>query len=120
MKYHMKRFHLGVDIVAVKRIEEAHKSHDDSFLSKFLTNREIEHLDRKSHKIASRWAAKEALYKAFSSAGITTSYKDFEIETTATGAPVVNHSFTDWEVAISLSHEKDHAIAFCQIQKIQL
>ncbi len=116
----MNRFHLGVDIVSVKRIESSLVTHKENFLSKFLTQLEIKALTPvRPERIASRWAAKEALYKAFSSAGVTASYKDFEIMTTDKGCPVVKHEFTDWHAEISLSHENEYAIAYCQIKKIQ-
>ncbi|MCB0348868.1 MAG: holo-ACP synthase [Bdellovibrionales bacterium] len=115
----MNRFHLGVDIVSVKRIEDSYASYQEKFLAKFLTENEINSLKITPQRLASRWAAKEALFKAFSSAGLTTTYRDFEIITSDTGCPRVKHLFKDWHAEISLSHENDYAIAYCQIKKIQ-
>jgi holo-[acyl-carrier protein] synthase len=116
----MNRFHLGVDIISVKRIEAAFEKNKEAFLKKFLTDKELTKISLKdARRIAGRWAAKEALFKAFSSAGLESTYKDFEIANGEKGEPLVHHRFTDWQVEISLSHEDDYAIAYCQIKKIQ-
>ncbi len=58
---------IGLDLVAVARIRDAHARHGTRFLDRFLTPAEqaycLDHRDP-AERIAGRWAAKEAAVKA--------------------------------------------------------
>lgn len=65
---------LGVDIIEVRRIENVYKKFGLKFLHKVLSNEEIKKIISVNNyklliqKIASRFAAKEAVIKSFSMA----------------------------------------------------
>jgi holo-[acyl-carrier protein] synthase len=120
----------GVDIVHVPRVEAALKRHGERFIQRVFTQREVAASHGFSHELAARFAAKEAVAKALgvgmrvmSPVGV----KFHEIETLRDlrGKPVVALSgraaaraqelgLTEW--AISLSHEREYAIAFVVAQ----
>lgn len=117
----------GIDIIEVKRIEDAIESLNDKFLNKVYTPKEIEYCDSKNkmkyQHYAARFAAKEAIFKA-----ISKKVKD-KYELTWTNVEIVNDKQGKPEVYfintsinseiesidVSLSHIKDYAIANCVI-----
>ncbi|KAF0742515.1 hypothetical protein Ae201684P_008342 [Aphanomyces euteiches] len=64
---------VGVDIVRSSRLRQAFDRHGDKFLRRYLHPKEIHQFQRLSDPqaqtqfLASRWAVKEATYKAFKS-----------------------------------------------------
>ncbi len=113
----------GVDIVKISRIEKA-LSKRDQLLNKLFTEKEIEYISKKAYKantIAGMFAAKEAISKVL---GIGIGYiywTDLEILHYESGKPYVNRNpKLDNKMKeiglnaldISISHEKDYAIAF--------
>ncbi|MDA9815522.1 holo-ACP synthase [Alphaproteobacteria bacterium] len=59
---------IGTDLCDIRRIEKIRTRHQSSFDNKILTQREREELIHRSDKnayVAKRFAAKEAIYKAF-------------------------------------------------------
>tara|TARA_B100000282_G_scaffold289230_1_gene258748 strand:+ start:899 stop:1312 length:414 start_codon:yes stop_codon:yes gene_type:complete len=126
---------LGVDIVEVRRIENVYKKFGIKFLYKLLSNKEINRiLSVDSYKlliqkIASRFAAKEAVIKSFSTVIKKPRFSDFEIFRHESGSPFVkfkkkfedkNKDFLidNHQINISLSHENNYAIAFVTLSKI--
>ena len=118
----------GLDVIKISRIETAVKQKGSRFLNRIYTSGELEIYERKSKSIvflAGRWAAKEALFKAFSgfdwSPDVIT---EFEILQDDTGRPVLNRcSKKDWDFHIadldlSISHTRDLALAqvVCQLK----
>ena len=104
----------GTDIVSVQRIEKAYRKFGERFVKRILTDNEIKEFDRRKDKIiflASRFAAKEAVYKAYS----ITPFSWHRIEIIKEGEkPAVKIDGTKVNgLSLSLSHEKDYAIAFC-------
>lgn len=117
----------GIDIIEVKRIEDAIESLNDKFLNKVYTPKEIEYCDSKNkmkyQHYAARFAAKEAIFKA-----ISKKLKD-KYELTWTNVEIINdkqgkpevlfiNTFINSEIEsidVSLSHIKDYAIANCVI-----
>lgn len=106
---------IGVDIVSVRRIEQAMRN--PRFLPRILTPDEMS-LELNPMRVASRWAAKEAVYKAL---GGGISWQDLSILNDTRRAPIViwNTPIPAMDNAVmhlSLSHEADSAIAFAILE----
>ncbi len=114
----------GVDLIEVKRIEETIARFGDRFLHKIYTERELEYATGRPHVLAARFAAKEAVSKLLA-VGIQhrdgVDWLDVEILSGERGDPVLNlHGRAAaraaelglTEIALSLSHTREHAIAF--------
>ncbi len=116
---------VGTDIIETSRIEEMIQKHGEIFLDRVFTKQEQEYCGiRKaaSQHYAGRWAAKEAILKAFGTGwakGIH--WTDIEVVNEMGGKPnVVTHgeatTLCDQRgivtVLISISHCKEYAVAF--------
>ncbi|MEZ0323799.1 MAG: holo-ACP synthase [Hydrogenothermaceae bacterium] len=110
----------GVDIVKNSRIEKAYKKFGDKFLKKLYTDAEIEYCKSKADFIgciSARFAAKEAIIKAFYKArGKILYFKDIEIlGKSGEPAVIILHTekdlLNDCFIDISLSHEEDFSVA---------
>jgi holo-[acyl-carrier protein] synthase len=115
---------LGVDIVEVYRMRDAVKKWGDSFLSKIFTGKEIAYAARRrfsDQHLAARFAAKEAVVKAFGEPRkFPVKWTDIEITNDAEGKPVVKFSGDALklkkkkkvdDIIISISHSKNYAVA---------
>lgn len=107
---------VGVDIVSVRRIERAMRR--AGFLERILTPDERQ-LDLTPMRVASRWAAKEAIYKALGG-GIR--WQDLSVLNDTRRAPlIIWHrdiaAFGPIRVHLSLSHEHEHAVAFAVVEE---
>jgi len=120
----------GVDMVYIPRVESALMRFGPRFIERVFTAREVAASRGFAHELAARYAAKEAVSKALgvgmrvmSPAGV----KFHEVETLRDllGKPVVmlngraaeraqQLGLTEW--AISLSHEREYAVAFVVAQ----
>ena len=116
----------GVDLIEISRIEQILARYGDRFLERVFTPVEILYCRARPAELAARFAAKEAVSKALgvgvrmmSRDGIN--WRDAEIIGDARGKPLVRlHGraaeraeelgLTEW--AVSLSHTREHAIAF--------
>ena len=116
----------GVDIVEVKRVKAAVKRYGRRFLDKIYTKREIDYCRSKGapeQHLAARFAAKEAVYKAFGGGGkITIAWTDVEIINEKNGKPKVILKGSAKRLmdkrkirkaVISLSHTKNYAVGNC-------
>ncbi len=113
---------IGIDLVKIERMKEAHEKWGRRFLEKFLTDSEIEYCFARKEpypSLAVRFAAKEALIKAISSE-IFINMKDVEIVNDESGKPSVKVRggvetfFINKGIKhhhLSLSHEKEFGIA---------
>ena len=114
----------GVDIVEVERIKRVVERWGDRFLRKVFTDREIEFANKRKcvfQHLAARFAAKEAVIKAFANGvHIGVSWKDIEVTNDKGGKPSITlyglyHRFMwEWnigEVIVSMSHTKDYALS---------
>lgn len=114
----------GVDIVEVYRMKDAVGKWGESFLSKIFTEREIGYANSRrfsSQHFAARFAAKEAVLKAFGEGRKSpVKWTDIEVLNDAEGKPSIR--FHDsavrlkkkrgvGEVIVSMSHSKNYAIA---------
>ena len=111
----------GVDIVNVKRIERILLDRRDKFYKKIFTEKEIDYIDKKAHKVttvAGIFAAKEAVSKALGTGIGAIGWKDIEILHRSNGGPYVNipdeirQRLEIEEIQLSISHETEYAIAF--------
>jgi len=116
----------GVDIISVHRVQEAIERHGDRLLGRVFTVDELAYCQGRTPALAARFAAKEAVSKALGVGMRTLSqhgiaWHEAEVVNGESGKPAVRlHGraaaiaqqlqLTQW--SISLSHERDHAIAF--------
>ena len=116
----------GTDICSVNRIKEAITKHGDSLIKRIFTQKEIEYCEKykntKYERYAARFAAKEAVYKAISpNENQNGVFTEVEVINDKTGKPrVILHGelaklISDDLIDISMSHEKEYAIAVCVI-----
>lgn len=108
---------IGVDIEDISRF----KDKSDAFYQRIFTPVELEYCLAKKHPethFAARFCAKEAVFKALSAAG----YNDIlitniEIYNDDSGCPHVRLLDSDikCKINISLSHEKEKAVAFATL-----
>ncbi|MBL6664945.1 MAG: holo-ACP synthase [Rickettsiales bacterium] len=132
---------IGTDIVSVKRIENLLKAFDQKFLEKIYTKKEIglagqkgsqQDFLRKTLFLAKRFSAKEAFAKAIGlGIGRGVNFCDIEIINDKNGKPEIklinqkdvflkNHlSCIEYAIHLSLSDEREFAIATVIIEKIK-
>lgn len=123
----------GVDIIEIDRIKRSFEMSGLSFRDRVFTENEILYCEEKKavkyKSYAARFAAKEAVSKAFGT-GIAggIEWKDIEILNDGFGKPYVLLSgkakelFIEMnvlEIALSLSHSDNHAVAYAVIQTKQ-
>jgi holo-[acyl-carrier protein] synthase len=105
---------VGTDIVSVSRVKKSIDKFGNKFLNRFLTSSEISRA-KKIESIAGLWAAKEAISKALGCGiGKELNFKDIEIYKDSKGAPhfkIKNSNFNIVDSSLSISHDKDFAIA---------
>jgi len=105
---------VGTDIINISRIKDSIDKFGDKFLERFLTPNEIRRA-KKIESIAGLWAAKEAISKALGCGiGKELSFMDIEIYKDSKGAPhfnLKNGNFKVIDSSLSISHDKDFAIA---------
>jgi len=113
---------VGVDICEIKRLGRIIEQHGERFLNRVYTRHEIRYC-RKMHdpnpSFAVRFAAKEAFLKALGT-GLRDGIRwcDMEIMNDEQGKPVMHITgraadlLDGRQVALSMSHTRDNAIAF--------
>jgi holo-[acyl-carrier protein] synthase len=117
---------VGVDLIEIERIRRVVDRHGERFLGRIYTPLELARYRHRLSELAARFAAKEAVSKALgvglnhiSPYGIR--WHDVEVLPDALGKPLVHLSGRARELAeqqglhtwaVSLSHGRDHAIAF--------
>lgn len=121
---------VGVDLIEIARVERILTHYDDRFLERVFTPAEILYCRARPAELAARFAAKEAVAKALG-VGVRMiardgiNWQDAEIIGDARGKPLVRLygraaeraeqlGLTEW--AVSLSHTREHAIAFVVAQ----
>jgi len=125
---------IGTDIAKVSRFEKW--AENPKMISRFFNEREIaENAGEKSAQFlcehyASRFAAKEALAKALGTGFSGLSPRDFGIVKDSAGKPefflgentrklIDKRCGMNWNIKISISHEKEYAVAFALIEVIK-
>lgn len=115
---------IGVDLVECARIQRSIDRFGDRFLHRVFTDGEIAYsmsMKFPARHLAARFAAKEALSKAFGTGiGKAMGWRDIDVQKKASGEPFVVLSGHAKELAdrravravwITLSHTEDHAMA---------
>ncbi len=114
----------GVDIVYISRIEKLMRNKKDRFYNRIFTPDEIKYIEEKNHSpqtAAGIFAAKEAISKLLGTGIGKINWKHIEILHEEEGKPYVNLydealKFSGQlgidEFSLSISHEKEYAIAF--------
>lgn len=119
---------IGTDIADVRRFEKWVK--DPSILERFFNEKERSFAGSESARCqhyAVRFAAKEAFSKALGTGITGFGLKDVYITNDSEGKPLLNiegkalsimkERLGDCKAFVSLSHEKDYAIAFVVLEK---
>ena len=113
----------GTDIIETKRMKDAIKRWKDSFLKRIFTDKEINYsMKRKFYceHLAARFAAKEAVLKAFGDGFSVVNLKDVEIINDEHGRPVVTlkrsieklrKKKNITQICVSMSHTRNYAQA---------
>jgi len=115
------RLSVGVDMVSVLRMEATLARWGRRFLERIYTDQEITYCLERAHpalSLAARFAAKEAFFKAVSRT-LTRSlaHKSIEVVVDERGIPDIKahgralEALGESRAALSISHERDHAIA---------
>ena len=109
---------VGNDIIETKRIKRLYNKFGKRFVEKIYTPNEISYCESKGinnvYSYAARFAGKEAVFKAISdliSNKYEIGWKDIEILNNQSGKPCATVRGLNVDIEISLSHEKEYAIA---------
>lgn len=112
--------HVGIDIVEIVRIKKAVTRWGKSFLRRIYTDSEIKLYQQKPSSLAARFAGKEAVMKLLGTGRNGIGWREIEILSHPSGKPLVNlygraqaraDELGIKEIAVSLSHSKEYAIA---------
>ncbi|MDO8577578.1 MAG: holo-ACP synthase [Dehalococcoidales bacterium] len=112
---------LGVDIIEIERIEKAVERFGKRFLHRVYTDAELSVCRNKPSRLASRFAAKEAVMKSLGTGTKGVGWREIEILHDAKGKPLVSlcgkarnraEDLGLGELAVSLSDSRDYAVAF--------
>ncbi len=113
-------FEIGIDIVEHKKMEE---KINDNFIKRILSDDELKYYNliksskRKLEYISSRFAAKEAIFKAYKCGDGSTSYTDISILNNSDGSPYVVFRENDDIIKISISHTDNYSVANVILKK---
>lgn len=116
---------LGTDIVEISRIKKAIER-TSTFLEKVYTKKEIEYISKKKNpypSYAGRFAAKEAISKAFGTGVRKFGLLDIEILNDDLGKPLVYLSDElvkkyKGKLNLSISHSKEYATATAILEDV--
>ena len=116
----------GVDIIEIARVGQVLDRYGSRFQQRVFTPGEIEYCRGRAPNLAARFAAKEATMKALGTGVRGVSWKDIEVVRASSGAPgIVLHGRAKTraerlgiqEIALSLSHSREYAVAFVVAQQ---
>jgi len=111
----------GVDLIEIERFSSAFKRYDQRFLKHLFTPTELAENGENMASLAARFAAKEAVAKAFGTGIGHVTWHDIEICRGASGEPILHlhgaakrlaaeQQLSTW--SLSLSHTQSYAVAF--------
>ena len=112
---------LGVDIIEISRIEKTIDRFGKRFLHRVYTESELMICRNKPARLASRFAAKEAVMKSLGTGTKGVGWREIEIRHDSKGKPLVHltgraksraETLGLGELAVSLSDSRDYAVAF--------
>ncbi len=107
---------VGTDIVKISRVKSKLSvrilSDEEKVIYESFSSE-----SRKQEYLAGRFAVKEALTKAFSSTKYFFSFTDMVILNDEEGRPhLIKPEINDLKVWLSISHEREYALAFCLLE----
>jgi len=112
------QFGIGIDVEEISRFKAYSLNHNNSFLQKLYSKKELEYCFSKkdpSPHLAVRFCAKEAIYKAINDMmPLNLNFKSIEILNDENGRPrayLHDEGKSKWKIKISLSHSKKNAMA---------
>lgn len=115
---------LGCDIIEIERIGKSYEKNGQLLLDRILSIREQDIFFKRNKQIsflAGRFAAKEAVAKAFKTGIGALSFVDIEIVNGKEGEPVVYvKGILRDDIEISISHSKLSAIAVAVLKKTDI
>ena len=112
---------VGVDIIEIGRVEEAINNFGERFLHRVYTETELGLCGHEPESFAVRFAGKEAVMKALGTGVRGVGWREIEILAERSGKPWVRLSGKAQrraeglglkDLAISLSHSREYAVAF--------
>ncbi|RMF03705.1 MAG: holo-[acyl-carrier-protein] synthase [Chloroflexi bacterium] len=112
---------VGVDIIETERIAGSVARFGDRFLRRVYTAQELAYCDGRTGSLAARWAAKEAVSKVLGTGIGDVNWHDIEVVNDERCRPAIQLHGAAAQlaarlgisaVAVSLSHTREHAIAF--------
>lgn len=121
---------IGIDICQICRIKKTVSFFGERFLTRIYTEAEKQYCFRRHNwnyqALAARFAAKEALYKALPAYFQPhIQWLDIQVDRLPGGQPALQFSSpiqtlvdqNQWKIWLSLTHEKDYALAVVAIEK---
>jgi holo-[acyl-carrier protein] synthase len=110
----------GIDLIEIERFTSVYQRYDQRLLRRLFTPTELAENEKNMASLAARFAAKEAVAKAFGTGIGRISWQDIEIRRGRSGEPVLHlhgaarkmaeeQNIHTW--SLSLSHTQSHAIA---------
>jgi len=110
----------GIDIIEIARIQKAIDRRGEAFLHRVYTDSEVKLYRKSPASLAVRFACKEAVMKLLGTGRRGVSWREIETLSHPSGKPLLNlygraqneaNRLGMKEIAISLSHSKEYAIA---------
>jgi holo-[acyl-carrier protein] synthase len=110
----------GIDIIEIARIKKAVARWGESFLRRVYTDSELKLYREKPASLAARFACKEAVMKLLGTGRRGIHWREIETLSHPSGKPLLNlygnaqskaSELEIKEIAVSLSHSKEYAIA---------
>jgi len=110
----------GIDLIEIDRFTSAYEQHGVRLLQRLFTPTELAENGENMASLAARFAAKEAVTKAFGTGIGLITWQEIEIRRGRSGEPILQlfgaaqkmaeeQKITSW--SLSLSHSHSHAIA---------
>ncbi len=111
----------GVDLIEIERFASAYRHYSQRLLQRVFTETELAENGANLASLAARFAAKEAVSKAFGTGIGKITWQDIEVCRGPSGEPILHLQGAAAQLAseqhlsawsLSLSHTEKHAIAF--------
>ncbi|MFQ5612621.1 MAG: holo-ACP synthase [Anaerolineae bacterium] len=112
---------IGVDIIEVARVARTIERFGERYLNRVFTEQELAYCGGRLPSLAVRWAAKEAVGKAFGTGIGDVAFKEIEVVCDGRSKPSLRlHGAAQTlarelgleNIQVSLSHTRDYAVAF--------
>jgi holo-[acyl-carrier protein] synthase len=112
---------IGVDIIETERVAQSIARFGKRYLKRVYTEQELRYCNGRVDSLAARWAAKEATAKALGTGIGDVSWQEIEVVGQPNCQPTLQLHGAAADLAaklgistfaLSLSHTKDHAVAF--------